>query len=33
MLPIGPLSSEETAAVMDELLVQGKFLLAPPWPD
>jgi hypothetical protein len=30
MLPIGPLSGEQMAAVMDELIAQGKILVAPP---
>lgn len=29
MLPIGPLSKEQTAAVMDHLIATGKILLAP----
>jgi len=30
MLPIGPLTSEQTAAVMVELVAQGKLLVSPP---
>jgi hypothetical protein len=30
MLPTGPLSPEDMAAVMDELIAQGKLLVAPP---